>query len=254
MAMHNLVSKRSDTASGGFDGSKNIPRFGSSSGAFQPSRGGSGGGGGGARFGGVERGGGGGGGGAGGRGGGFWGDVLFRGQRAEMAHRARANGDRDGGGGGGGLRGGEDGSSSSDGLEAGSGSGDRSPRDGGGGGGDRGPSSPQDDGRERDGERSGSPRSSRSGGGGGEIVRSEPRLPLAAPAPAILLSVPEKKVQVPSLAHADLFWRAAVVALVLAATNPGSVGRELWETSPTMRCLMQVWFCCCGGRFGGGGH
>ncbi|CAN0328417.1 unnamed protein product, partial [Hapterophycus canaliculatus] len=42
------------------------------------------------------------------------------------------------------------------------------------------------------------------------------------------------------LAHADLFWRAAVVALVLAATNPGSVGRELWENSPTMRCLMQV--------------
>ncbi|CAN0293836.1 unnamed protein product, partial [Ectocarpus sp. 4 AP-2014] len=49
--------------------------------------------------------------------------------------------------------------------------------------------------------------------------------------------------KVPALAHADLFWRAAVVALVLAATNPASVGRELWETSPTMRCLMQMLVC-----------
>ncbi|CAN0535392.1 unnamed protein product, partial [Laminaria digitata] len=49
----------------------------------------------------------------------------------------------------------------------------------------------------------------------------------------------ESSERVPALAHSELFWRAAVVALVLAATNPGSVGRKLWETSPTMRCLMQ---------------
>lgn len=45
---------------------------------------------------------------------------------------------------------------------------------------------------------------------------------------------------VPRLASSERFWRAAVIALVLAATNPASVGRKLWETSPTMRCLMQV--------------
>lgn len=51
---------------------------------------------------------------------------------------------------------------------------------------------------------------------------------------------PEAAENVPRLASSERFWRAAVIALVLAATNPGSVGRKLWETSPTMRCLMQV--------------
>lgn len=53
-----------------------------------------------------------------------------------------------------------------------------------------------------------------------------------------LLPSPPKRM--PRLAHSNLFWRSAVVSLVLAATNPGTVGRHLWETSPTMRCLMQV--------------
>lgn len=54
------------------------------------------------------------------------------------------------------------------------------------------------------------------------------------------VSVPSPPKLLLRLAHAKLFWRSAVVALVLAATNPGTIGRHLWETSPTMRCLMQV--------------
>ncbi|CAM9525724.1 unnamed protein product, partial [Sphacelaria rigidula] len=66
-----------------------------------------------------------------------------------------------------------------------------------------------------------------------------------APEPAPAVPTPDVLAQnsLPRLAHAKLFWRAAVVSLVLAATNPGTVGRQLWETSPTMRCLMQMLVC-----------
>lgn len=84
------------------------------------------------------------------------------------------------------------------------------------------------------------------GGGGssggsprGELV-PPPSSPAPAPGPAAPTPFPSENKKFPRLAHSKLFWRAAVVSLVLAATNPGTVGRQLWETSPTMRCLMQV--------------
>lgn len=45
------------------------------------------------------------------------------------------------------------------------------------------------------------------------------------------------------LAHSDLFWRACIISLVLAATNPSTVGRWAWDTVPTLRCLMQMVVC-----------
>ncbi|CAN0147597.1 unnamed protein product, partial [Discosporangium mesarthrocarpum] len=44
----------------------------------------------------------------------------------------------------------------------------------------------------------------------------------------------------PKLANTGMFWRASVLGVILGATNPGTVGRNLWESSPTLRCLMQV--------------
>lgn len=142
-----------------------------------------------------------GGGGGGGRGS-FWDDVLFRGQRAQMDHhRGRSTGVGANRGGGGGV-----GSSFGDRDEGGNVSNGGGSFSSGSGG-----VSPREGGSPRD---------------GGDSIPGPP--------------VRAASENIPTLAHADLFWRSAVVALVLAATNPGSVGRQLWETSPTMRCLMQV--------------
>eukprot|EP00904_Undaria_pinnatifida_P007334 jgi/Undpi1/3730/HiC_scaffold_16.g07099.m1 len=222
MAMHNFVSNTTDTN----NDSNAFPLSGN---RFPNSRGGGGDGGGGGRgFGGrLASGGRGGAGGGGGRVGSFWDDVLFRGQRAKMAHdrrgssggdrrddrrdsggNVRGRGDRDGDGES--IKGGRDGGDLGGGGE----------NEGGGGGGGWG-------GGGGDGEREGdgSPRNSPPEGG----VLFRPMSPVESSEKAP-----------PALAHSKLFWRAAVVALVLAATNPGSVGRKLWETSPTMRCLMQA--------------
>lgn len=45
------------------------------------------------------------------------------------------------------------------------------------------------------------------------------------------------------LADASLFWRAALLLLVVSGSNPSSVGRWLWHHCPTLRCLMQMVVC-----------
>ncbi|CAN0206713.1 unnamed protein product, partial [Phaeothamnion confervicola] len=45
------------------------------------------------------------------------------------------------------------------------------------------------------------------------------------------------------LAHAELFWRGCLLCVVAAASNPTTVGRWLWDSVPTVRCLMQMTVC-----------
>jgi hypothetical protein len=66
--------------------------------------------------------------------------------------------------------------------------------------------------------------------GGGESHLPDSDLPAAAKL-------------VTRLAHADLFWRACLCSLVVAATNPATVGRWAWDAAPTLRCLMQMVVC-----------
>lgn len=215
MAMHNFVSNITETSVAGTTDNRfgfGPPQRGGANGDNISGRGVF------DKFGGNKR---------GGSGGSFWDDVLYRGQRAEMAHR---EGRGDGGGGRSGGRSGVDGDDGESGGGRGKGGDART----------SGSGSPTG---------VGSPRDMESSQGDSSPRRDDPMredLVAAPPQPPQLLplssssSSPKASDGVPSLAHSDLFWRAAVVALVLAATNPASVGRQLWESSPTMRCLMQV--------------
>ena len=49
--------------------------------------------------------------------------------------------------------------------------------------------------------------------------------------------------KMPALAHADLFWRVALLLLLVSGSNPATVGRWLWHNCPTLRCLMQMVVC-----------
>lgn len=45
------------------------------------------------------------------------------------------------------------------------------------------------------------------------------------------------------LAHAALFWRIALLLVLVSSCNPSTVGRWLWHNCPTLRCLMQMVVC-----------
>lgn len=49
--------------------------------------------------------------------------------------------------------------------------------------------------------------------------------------------------QVPPLAHSEIFWRVALLLLLVSGSNPSSVGQWLWRHCPTTRCLMQMVVC-----------
>ncbi|CAM9549111.1 unnamed protein product [Chrysoparadoxa australica] len=57
------------------------------------------------------------------------------------------------------------------------------------------------------------------------------------------LTPPKPLKPLPLLAQTDLFWRSCMVLLLLAASNPSTIGRHLWERVPTLRCLMQMVVC-----------
>lgn len=44
----------------------------------------------------------------------------------------------------------------------------------------------------------------------------------------------------PPLAIGNLYWKSWLILLILAATNPATIGFKVWETYPTARCLMEM--------------
>ncbi|CAM6088323.1 unnamed protein product [Calypogeia fissa] len=42
----------------------------------------------------------------------------------------------------------------------------------------------------------------------------------------------------------DMYWRACLVVLIIAAYNPGTIGWFVWENLPTIRCLMEALLTC----------